>query len=87
MQTILARLQEGNHSPVEISGCSSASAALLLARLLEVEKRSICCLLPSEEEMQILVQDFSFFSSAVKAFTSKSFKPFDQKSWARPLNA
>ena len=64
MQTILARLQEGNHSPVEISGCSSASAALLLARLLEVEKRSICCLLPSEEEMQILVQDFSFFSSA-----------------------
>ncbi|MDO5674590.1 MAG: transcription-repair coupling factor [bacterium] len=64
MQTILARLQEGNHTPVDISGCSSASAALLLARLLEANKQSICCFLPSEEEMQVLAQDFSFFSSA-----------------------
>ena len=64
MQTILARLQEGNQSPVDLSGCSTASAALLLARLLEAQKRSICCLLSSEEEMQVLAQDFSFFSSA-----------------------
>ncbi len=63
MQTILARLQEGK-TPPDITGCSSASAALLLARYIEAEKRSVCCLLPSEEELQILAQDFSFFSPA-----------------------
>ena len=63
MQTILARLQEGKQAP-DITGCSSASAALLLARLLEADRRSICCVLPSEESLQLLAQDFAFFSSA-----------------------
>ncbi len=64
MQTILTRLQEGNPSPPEISACSSASTALLLARLLEAEQCSICCILPTEEELLLLAQDFAFFSSA-----------------------
>ena len=64
MQTILARLQEGQTVPTAISGCTSASAALLLARLLAAGKRSLCCLLPSEEELQLLAQDFAFFSAS-----------------------
>lgn len=64
MQTILARLQEGQTVPTAISGCTSASAALLLARLLAAGKRSLCCLLPSEEELQLLAQGFAFFSAS-----------------------
>ncbi len=63
MQNILARLQECPPSPADISGCTSASAAFLLARLLEAKAQSLCCLLPSEEDMQTLAQDFSFFSA------------------------
>ena len=76
MQTILARLQEGISSP-EITGCTPASAALLLARLLEAEKRCICCILPTDEDIQLLAQDFSFFSAAsVLQFPDLDIPPY-----------
>jgi transcription-repair coupling factor (superfamily II helicase) len=61
MQSILARLRE-NSPPPDIFGLNDASTALLLARAVATLGRTICCLVPSDEQLDILAQDITFFS-------------------------
>ena len=61
MQSILARLRE-NSPPPDIFGLNDASTALLLARAVAALGRTICCLVPSDDQLDILAQDITFFS-------------------------
>lgn len=61
MQSILARLRE-SRSPVDILGLHGASTALLLSRAVETLQRTLCCLLPADEQLELLAQDIAFFS-------------------------
>ena len=61
MQSILARLR-ANSQPPDILGLHGASTALLLSRAVETLQRTICCLVPSDEQLDILAEDIAFFS-------------------------
>jgi len=61
MQSILARLRE-NSSPPDIFGLHGASTALLLSRAVESLQRTLCCIIPADEQLEILAQDIAFFS-------------------------
>jgi transcription-repair coupling factor (superfamily II helicase) len=62
MQSILARLRESG-SPPDIFGLHSASAALLLSRAADALQRSFCCILPSDDQLEVVAQDIAFFSN------------------------
>lgn len=72
MQSILERLQEGG-PPSDIFGLHGASTALLLSRTVETLQRTVCCILPSDEQLEILAQDIAFFST-VRVLTYPSFE-------------
>ena len=61
MQSILTRLRE-NSPPSDIFGLHGASTALLLSRAVETLRRTICCIIPADEQLDILAQDIAFFS-------------------------
>ncbi len=61
MQSILTRLRE-NSTPPDIFGLHGASTALLLSRAVDTLQRTICCILPADEQLDILAQDIAFFS-------------------------
>lgn len=72
MQSILKRLQTGG-PPLDILGLHGASTALLLGRALEALQKTICCILPSDEQLEILAQDIAFFSP-VRVLVYPSFE-------------
>ena len=76
MQSILARLREDS-SPLDVLGLQSASTALVLTRAVELLKRPLCCLLPSDEQLEILTQDIAFFSGVpVLSYPSYEIPPY-----------
>ena len=72
MQSILERLQTGG-PPLDILGLHGASTALLLSRAVEALQKTICCILPSDEQLESLAQDIAFFS-AVRVLVYPSFE-------------
>ena len=72
MQSILERLQTGG-PPLDILGLHGASTALLLSRAVEALQKTVCCILPSDEQLEILAQDIAFFSS-VRVLVYPSFE-------------
>lgn len=62
MQSILLRLRESS-SPPDIFGLHGTSTALMLSRAVETCKRTFCCLLSSDDQLEILAQDIAFFST------------------------
>lgn len=76
MQSILARLRQDN-TPPDILGLHGASTALLLSRAVETLQRTLCCLLPSDEQLALLAQDIAFFSNVrVLIFPSYEIPPY-----------
>ncbi len=76
MQSILARLRQDN-SPPDILGLHGASTALLLSRAVATLQRTLCCLLPSDEQLALLAQDIAFFSNVrVLIFPSYEIPPY-----------
>ncbi len=61
MQSILARLRDGSPPP-DIFGLHGSSTALLLSRAVETLQRTLCCILPADEQLELLAQDIAFFS-------------------------
>ncbi len=61
MQSILTRLRD-NSPPYDIFGLHGASTALLLSRAVATLRRTICCIVPADEQLDILAQDIAFFS-------------------------
>ncbi|MGE4560530.1 MAG: transcription-repair coupling factor, partial [Desulfobulbus sp.] len=76
MQSILARLRE--RGPFfDICGLHGASTALLLSRAVEVLHKTICCILPADEHLELLAQDLAFFSSCrVLIYPSYEIPPY-----------
>jgi transcription-repair coupling factor (superfamily II helicase) len=76
MQSILQWLQS-DEPPPDIVGLHGASIALLLGRAVEALQRTICCIAPSDDQLEILAQDLAFFSSArVLIYPSYEIPPY-----------
>jgi transcription-repair coupling factor (superfamily II helicase) len=76
MQSILARLRK--RGPLfDICGLHGASTALLLSRAVEALRQTICCILPADEQLEILAQDLAFFTSCrVLLYPSYEIPPY-----------
>lgn len=61
MQSILTRLRPTSQPP-DISGLHGAATALLLSRAVAAQQRTLCCILPSDDQLEVLAQDIAFFS-------------------------
>jgi len=62
MQSILARLRASSQPP-DIHGLHGSSTALLLSRAVAELQRTLCCILPTDEQLEVLAQDIAFFST------------------------
>ena len=72
MQSILKRLQEGRTS-LDILGLRGSSPALFLARTAATLERAVCCIVPSDEQLEGLSRDIGLFS-AIQVLTYPSFE-------------
>ncbi len=61
MQSIFKRLQE-SRSILDICGLRGSSTALFLARTAAELGCPVCCIVPSDEQMEILAQDIPLFT-------------------------
>ena len=76
MQSILARLRD-HRQPFDILGLHGASTALLLARAVEALQRSLCCILPADDQLEVLARDIAFFSRVpVLTYPSYEIPPY-----------
>ena len=76
MQSILKRLQ-GSRSPLDICGLRGSSSALFLARVATSLQRPVCCIVPSEEQLESLGRDIQLFSDvAVLFYPSFEIPPY-----------
>jgi len=62
MQSILKRLHK-SHSILDICGLRGSSTALFLARAAMQLERPVCCIVPSDEQMEVLAQDIPLFTT------------------------
>ena len=69
---VLSRLAKGE-SPVNVCGLQGAADALLLARVSQIRKELICCIVPTEEQMGELAVDLKFFTD-IPILTYPSFE-------------
>ena len=56
-----------------VTGMAGGSAALFLARAAEKLKKTVCCIVPSDEQMEIMARDISLFTD-VPIITYPSFE-------------
>ncbi|MFZ5798227.1 MAG: transcription-repair coupling factor [Thermodesulfobacteriota bacterium] len=76
MQSILRRLQ-GSPSSLDILGLRGSSTALLLARLAGEQQKTVCCIVPSEEQLETLARDIQLFSDVpVLCYPSFEIPPY-----------
>ncbi len=60
-----------------VHGLNSGAAALLLARLQAARQESICCLVPTDEQLEPLARDISLFTATpVLVFPSFEIPPY-----------
>ncbi len=76
MQSLIKRLP-GGRAQLDICGLHGGSAALFLARTVAARHRSVCCIVPADEQLEILAQDLRLFSSAeVLVYPSFEIPPY-----------
>lgn len=76
MQSILKRLQK-SRSIFDICGLRGSSTALFLARAAMFFERPVCCIVPSDEQMEVLAQDIPLFTSIdVLVYPSFEIPPY-----------
>lgn len=61
---VLQTLNLLGKKPFNITGMSGSSAALFLARMREKFQKTVCCIVPSDEQMEIMARDVAMFSDA-----------------------
>ncbi|WP_028585046.1 transcription-repair coupling factor [Desulfogranum mediterraneum] len=77
MQSTIQRLGADGSVPLEISGMNGASAALFLSRVLAERRRTLCCVLPAEEQLESFARDLALFSPApVLVYPSFEIPPY-----------
>ena len=76
MQSILKRLHK-SHSILDICGLRGSSTALFLARAAIHIDRPVCCIVPSDEQMEVLAQDIPLFTDIdVLVYPSFEIPPY-----------
>ncbi len=76
MQSLIKRLP-GSSEQLDICGLHGGSAALFLARIVAARHRSVCCIVPADEQLEILAQDLRLFSAAeVLVYPSFEIPPY-----------
>ena len=72
MQSILARLRDTGQ-PLDILGLHGASTAFLLSSAVEALQRPLCCIVPADDQLEVLARDIAFFSR-VQVLTYPSYE-------------
>ncbi|GAB4337570.1 MAG: transcription-repair coupling factor [Desulfobulbaceae bacterium] len=76
MQSIFTRLQEGSHR-IDVCGLRGSGPALFLARAAETLARPVCCIVSSDEQMEVLAQDIPLFTGInVLVYPSFEIPPY-----------
>ncbi len=76
MQSILARLRDTGQ-PLDILGLHGASTAFLLSRAVEALQRPLCCIVPADDQLEVLARDIAFFSRVpVLTYPSYEIPPY-----------
>lgn len=73
MQSVIERLCEGSSSAPDIAGLNSASTAFFISQTLEKLGKSICCILPTDDQLETFAQDIALFTP-VPALVYPSFE-------------
>ena len=63
MQSILKRLRAGQQLQLDIAGLSGSSSALFLARAVQELERTVCCIVPAEDQLETIARDTALFTS------------------------
>ena len=76
MQSIIQRLRS-SRSHLDITGLHGSSSALLPAELVSSLNRPLCCILPSDEQMELMAQDIGLFTTVeVLVYPSFEIPPY-----------
>lgn len=76
MQSIFKRLHE-SRSVIDICGLRGSSASLFISRAAEHLGRTVFCIVPSDEQMEVLAQDIPLFTSQeVLVYPSFEIPPY-----------
>ncbi len=77
IQETLNKLGTANVLPPDISGLNNGSTALFLSRAVEHFQQSVCCVLPADEQLEVLAQDIGLFSGRqVLVYPSFEIPPY-----------
>ncbi|HBI14280.1 MAG TPA: transcription-repair coupling factor [Desulfobulbaceae bacterium] len=76
MQSISKRLQD-SRSSLDICGLRGSSGALFLARIATGLQRTVCCIVPADEQLESLGRDIQLFSDVpVLSYPSFEIPPY-----------
>ncbi len=64
MQSILKRLRAKGRQRFDITGLAGSSGQLLLARICNQLKTSVCCIVPADEQLEVVARDTALFTDA-----------------------
>ncbi len=74
MQSIPARLRDTGQ-PLDILGLHGASTAFLLSRAVEALQRPLCCIVPADDQLEVLARDIAFSRVQVLTYPSYEIPP------------
>lgn len=63
MQSIFTRLRRTPPFQVDITGLSGSSGALFLAQAAEQQKTTVCCIVPADDQLEIMARDTALFTA------------------------
>ena len=77
MQSILERLRAKQQLHLDISGLSGSSGALFLARAVSQLEKTICCIVPADDQLETIARDTALFtSSQILIYPSFEIPPY-----------
>lgn len=77
MQSIFQRLRAQSRLQLDIVGVSGSSGALFLARAVEQLNKTVCCIVPAEDQLETFARDTALFTSApILVYPSFEIPPY-----------
>jgi len=77
MQSILERLRGERRLQLDVSGLAGSSGALFLARAADQLQKTVCCIVPADEQLEIIARDTALFTSTqVLIYPSFEIPPY-----------
>ncbi|HEB70027.1 MAG TPA: transcription-repair coupling factor [Desulfobulbus sp.] len=77
MQSILERLRGERRLQLDVSGLAGSSGALFLARAADRLQKTVCCIVPADEQLEIIARDTALFTSTqVLIYPSFEIPPY-----------